>query len=75
MKAPGELTVERVASGRYRMYDEHGYLLVTIRKFDRRTRPWLIIYSGGVHYGATSTLKAAIQRVTDRWNDNEGETT
>ncbi len=69
----GELTTERLRAGLYRIYDEHGYLLVTIRKVERRTRPWIITYYGGVSGGGPSTLKAAKQLVEYRWNDNEGD--
>jgi len=64
-------TTERIATGLYRVYDENNYLLCAIRKAVRRTRPWIITYTGGNPGGSFPTLKAAKQAVDDRWENDE----
>jgi hypothetical protein len=70
-------TTERVAAGWYRVYDENGYLLCTIRRAvgdwwaETTSKPWYVRYQGGGSGGSFKTLKAAKAKVEERWTENE----
>ena len=64
-------TTERNAAGLYLTTKENGYHLAAILKAEMRARPWLITYTGGTPGSATQTLKEAVKRIGDRWDDDD----